>query len=73
MKTEHELEFLRGKTAHLEETLALNEQRLLEFDVVRRKLLNEIHDLKGNTRVFCRVRPLLDTEVSRFHMSHLVL
>eukprot|EP00041_Stephanoeca_diplocostata_P035316 m.1241260 g.1241260 ORF g.1241260 m.1241260 type:complete len:1584 (+) comp24675_c0_seq2:332-5083(+) len=72
-KTEHELEFLRGKTAHLEESLARNEQRLLDFDAVRRKLLNEIHDLKGNTRVFCRVRPLLETEVSRFHMSHLVL
>lgn len=33
-----------------------------EFDVLRRNLMNVIQDLKGNIRVFCRIRPTLSKE-----------
>ncbi|CAN1219695.1 Kinesin-like protein KIN-14G, partial [Linum perenne] len=38
-------------------------QRVLQEN---RKLYNQVQDLKGNIRVYCRVRPFLPGEVSRF-------
>ncbi|KAI9357195.1 P-loop containing nucleoside triphosphate hydrolase protein [Pilaira anomala] len=38
------------------------ESALLEQEILRRKLHNTIQELKGNIRVFCRVRPALDSE-----------
>jgi len=32
--------------------------------VLRRKVFNELQDLKGNIRVFCRTRPLIPKEIS---------
>ena len=32
--------------------------------MVRRKLHNMVQELKGNIRVFCRVRPLLPSDIS---------
>ncbi|XP_064602112.1 carboxy-terminal kinesin 2-like [Liolophura sinensis] len=37
-------------------------QRMREHETIRRKLHNSIQELKGNIRVFCRVRPLLNEE-----------
>ena len=51
-----ELESLRKKTAELED-------ELLEAEMVRRRLHNMVQELKGNIRVFCRVRPLLPSDI----------
>ncbi|KAH7282430.1 hypothetical protein KP509_35G030400 [Ceratopteris richardii] len=57
------------KVTELQQKLSEAEQRLNEGEVIRRKLHNTIQELKGNIRVFCRVRPLLvdgeDTEQSQ--------
>ena len=34
---------------------------------LRRKLHNQVQELKGNIRVFCRVRPLLDSDIVNDH------
>lgn len=36
--------------------------KLMKEEVIRRKLHNQIQELKGNIRVFCRVRPPLEKE-----------
>ncbi|KAG1051518.1 hypothetical protein G6F43_006281 [Rhizopus delemar] len=38
------------------------ERQLIEEETTRRKLHNTIQELKGNIRVFCRVRPLVGNE-----------
>ncbi|KAL2343907.1 hypothetical protein Fmac_005192 [Flemingia macrophylla] len=43
----------------LQERLADKEFQVVEGEKLRRKLHNTILELKGNIRVFCRVRPLL--------------
>ncbi|MCO5572766.1 hypothetical protein L7F22_026525 [Adiantum nelumboides] len=48
-----------GKVAELQMKLSEAEQRLNEGEIIRRKLHNIIQELKGNIRVFCRVRPLI--------------
>lgn len=40
------------------------EQALLEAEETRRRLHNQVQELRGNVRVFCRVRPTTDEEVS---------
>lgn len=37
-------------------------QKLQKVELIRRRLHNEIQDLKGNIRVFCRVRPRIASE-----------
>ena len=37
-------------------------EKLRKEETLRRKLHNQVQELKGNIRVFCRVRPTLDTE-----------
>lgn len=39
-------------------------QEAVEAEMVRRKLHNMVQDLKGNIRVFCRVRPILLADAS---------
>lgn len=45
----------------LTETRA-TEEKLRKEETLRRKLHNQVQELKGNIRVFCRVRPTLNSE-----------
>nr|XP_028576617.1 kinesin-like protein KIFC1 isoform X1 [Podarcis muralis] len=49
------------------------EQKLHESEMERRSLHNAVQELKGNIRVFCRVRPLLSSEkeAQKQGVSHL--
>lgn len=42
-----------------------SEELLFESNIARKQLHNDLLDLKGNIRVFCRVRPALDVENGR--------
>ena len=41
------------------------EAELREAETIRRKLHNTVQELKGNIRVFCRVRPILEADFAR--------
>ena len=43
---------------------ALAKEKLRKEETLRRKLHNQVQELKGNIRVFCRVRPVLSHEPS---------
>ncbi|KAG6915058.1 hypothetical protein DXG01_013665 [Tephrocybe rancida] len=52
-------------TTKLEDAERLVEEKVREVrdgEIVRRKLHNMVQELKGNIRVFCRVRPVLPTD-----------
>ncbi len=55
------------------------EGKVQSGETLRRKLHNEVQELKGNIRVFCRVRPLLTSELSKLdarmdeELNHFVL
>lgn len=46
-------------------SIGVEEVKLNEFELRRRKLHNAIEDLKGSIRVFCRVRPLSKKEIEQ--------
>lgn len=48
---------LRATLAERDRTVAALREKLADDELLRRKLHNTIQDLKGNIRVFCRVRP----------------
>ncbi|KAK7246649.1 hypothetical protein RIF29_41519 [Crotalaria pallida] len=48
----------------LQERLADKEYQVIEGEKLRKKLHNTILELKGNIRVFCRVRPLLPDDAT---------
>lgn len=50
------------QVSSLQAQLADAERRVFEGEVVRRKLHNLVMELKGNIRVFCRVRPIAPHE-----------
>lgn len=59
-----EIETLRSKIASMDKDIAETkeanlhlENELREAESLRRKLHNEVQELRGNIRVFCRVRP----------------
>ena len=51
-----------GKSAEIEACLVAKEEMMSKLrweETERRKLHNMVQELKGNIRVFCRMRPLL--------------
>ncbi|KAJ3004022.1 UNVERIFIED_CONTAM: Kinesin-like protein kifc1, partial [Siphonaria sp. JEL0065] len=47
------------------------ETNLRQEESVRRKLHNAIQELKGNIRVFCRIRPSLESEATQEILTHI--
>ena len=47
----------------LQRKVSESSEKLNAGELLRRKLHNKIQELKGNIRVYCRVRPFLDSEV----------
>ncbi|KAF8624912.1 hypothetical protein AX15_005644 [Amanita polypyramis BW_CC] len=60
MRTISELRLKLESSGEEVETLKLE---AMESEMVRRKLHNMVQELKGNIRVFCRVRPVLPSDV----------
>ncbi|XP_050777054.1 kinesin-like protein KIFC1 isoform X1 [Gopherus flavomarginatus] len=56
---------LRGQVAAQLQVMTQQEERLHHLEMERRRLHNLVQELKGNIRVFCRVRPLLAWEKER--------
>ncbi|XP_048203923.1 kinesin-like protein KIFC1 isoform X1 [Perognathus longimembris pacificus] len=59
-----EVAFLQQETAAQATLLAERGDRLHGLEMERRRLHNQLQELKGNIRVFCRVRPVLSGEPS---------
>ncbi|KAL3821537.1 hypothetical protein ACJIZ3_007442 [Penstemon smallii] len=59
MATRSEFEGQKTYILELQNRLADAESKIVEGEKLRKKLHNTILELKGNIRVFCRVRPLL--------------
>ncbi|XP_017772076.1 PREDICTED: protein claret segregational [Nicrophorus vespilloides] len=59
------LETANENICNLENSVQTFKQDLLASEQTRRYLHNKIQDLKGNIRVFCRVRPPKDSEDDR--------
>ncbi|KAG2451808.1 hypothetical protein HYH02_003584 [Chlamydomonas schloesseri] len=55
---------LKAQVESLQGSLADAEKRVYEGELIRRKLHNIIQDLKGNIRVYCRVRPVSAAEAA---------
>ncbi|XP_040105045.1 kinesin-like protein KIFC1 isoform X1 [Oryx dammah] len=60
--SQEEVASLRQEAAAREAILAEREDRLHGLEMERRRLHNQLQELKGNIRVFCRVRPVLPGE-----------
>ncbi|XP_029327267.1 kinesin-like protein KIFC1 [Mus caroli] len=60
--SQEEVVCLRQKTEAQVTLLAEQGDRLYELEMERRRLHNQLQELKGNIRVFCRVRPVLTGE-----------
>jgi kinesin family protein C1 len=62
LNTQQQVDNERQMQGPLRERIADLERRLHAAETHRRRLHNQVLELKGNIRVFCRVRPLLDDE-----------
>lgn len=58
-----EISELKQMVAAMQDTIEKYKIKEQEHETMRRKLHNTIQELKGNIRVFCRVRPLLGEEL----------
>ncbi|EMS16068.1 kinesin, putative [Entamoeba histolytica HM-3:IMSS] len=56
------IQSLNKQNQFLQSELEKTEDKLIHSEKERRKLHNEVMELKGNVRVFCRVRPPLKNE-----------
>ncbi|KAF9963065.1 kinesin-like nuclear fusion protein [Mortierella alpina] len=56
------IESLERQLSESEVLVKALEQRIREEETIRRRLHNTIQELKGNIRVFCRVRPVSSSE-----------
>nr|XP_013813952.1 PREDICTED: carboxy-terminal kinesin 2-like [Apteryx mantelli mantelli] len=61
-RREHEAAELRQRAEAQQRSLRQQDERLHALEMERRRLHNLVQELKGNIRVFCRVRPLLESE-----------
>ncbi|PIA50812.1 hypothetical protein AQUCO_01200222v1 [Aquilegia coerulea] len=68
-QTKTEFEEQSRLVQDLQNRLAEAESQILEGENLRKKLHNTILELKGNIRVFCRVRPLLPADGSNGEAS----
>ncbi|KAF9344923.1 kinesin-like nuclear fusion protein [Mortierella sp. AD094] len=59
---ESTIETLERKLSESQMTVQELEQRIRQEETIRRRLHNTIQELKGNIRVFCRVRPVVRPE-----------
>ncbi|KAF9995117.1 kinesin-like nuclear fusion protein [Entomortierella chlamydospora] len=59
---ESTIETLERKLSESQMTVQELEQRIRQEETIRRRLHNTIQELKGNIRVFCRVRPVVRSE-----------
>lgn len=55
---------LTGKLEAAEKEVEEMKKEAMESERIRRKLHNMVQELKGNIRVFCRVRPVLPSDLS---------
>jgi len=63
---------LEDENVDLKTKLAAAKEEIQEGQVERKKLLNDVQELKGNIRVFCRVRPMTGKEKSeQGEMNHI--
>ena len=54
---QNDIESLKAEIKAREARISVIESQLLEAEYVRRQLHNQVQELRGNVRVFCRVRP----------------
>ena len=79
--TQIQLESARNTISELQklssdqaEEINTYQEKQRAYETERRQLHNAIQELKGNIRVFCRIRPLLGAEVEKFgQISHIAL
>eukprot|EP01122_Echinamoeba_exundans_P011451 TRINITY_DN4555_c0_g1_i4.p1 TRINITY_DN4555_c0_g1~~TRINITY_DN4555_c0_g1_i4.p1 ORF type:complete len:642 (-),score=134.80 TRINITY_DN4555_c0_g1_i4:3797-5722(-) len=64
------LQDLERKIADQREQIKFLEEKARDDEEIRRKLHNSIQELKGNIRVFCRIRPLSKSEVEDKSVSY---
>jgi len=64
------VEELSAETSQQQAELAAMKEKLNWEETQRRKLHNMVQELKGNIRVFCRVRPLLGEEIAKYGTIH---
>lgn len=60
---------LKQRVTEYQLQLSNMKTKLITEEALRRKLHNQVQDLKGNIRVYCRVRPLLASESDKIDMA----
>jgi len=80
--TQMQLDSAREKVAELTtlstqqaEDISVYESKQRSYETERRQLHNTIQELKGNIRVFCRIRPLLGAEIEKHggQFNHIIV